>query len=246
MDTVVTTTFAELWHQVFSSQPAPPYWLTLASGIAALAATVHRPTWRISRNVATIAHEGGHALAAVTTGRRLTGIRLHSDTSGVTVSKGKPRGPGMVVTAAAGYVTPPLLGVGGAWLLSTGHITALLWTVVALLAAMLLVIRNVYGVVAVVVTGGGVLLVSWLAAAIAQAAFAYAFAWFLLLTGIRPVVELQRKRRRGRAPNSDADQLGRLTGVPPIAWVGVFGIVAVAALVIGARWLLPPVPPLLP
>ena len=36
----------------------------------------------------TIAHEGGHAVAALLTGRRLRGIRLHSDTSGLTLSAG--------------------------------------------------------------------------------------------------------------------------------------------------------------
>ena len=38
--------------------------------------------WRVSRNAITIAHEGGHGLIALLTGRRLDGIRLHSDTSG--------------------------------------------------------------------------------------------------------------------------------------------------------------------
>lgn len=236
------TTLAQLWQQVTGSQPAPPAWLIIVSGVVALAAILHDPTWRISRGVATIAHEGGHALAAISTGRKLTGIRLHSDTSGVTLSRGKPTGPGMVVTAAAGYLSAPLLGLGSTWLLETDHITALLWILVAALAAMLVMIRNVYGVVSVLVTGGGVFLVSWLASAIAQAALAYAFAWFLLLSGVRPLVELQRKRRRGRAPNSDADQLGRLTGVPAFLWMVLFGAVAIGALVAGARWLLPALP----
>ena len=60
----------------------------------------------------TIVHEAGHALVAVLVGRRLSGIRLHSDTSGLTLTKGKPYGPGMVLTALAGYVAPSLLGLG--------------------------------------------------------------------------------------------------------------------------------------
>jgi hypothetical protein len=53
------------------------------------------------------------------------------------------------------------------------------------------------------------------------------------------VLELQAKRRRrGGAPDSDADQLARLTGLPGLAWVGVFLLVDVAALVQGTRWLL--------
>ena len=30
----------------------------------------------------------------------------------------------MILTAAAGYTAPSLLGLGGAWLLANGHITA--------------------------------------------------------------------------------------------------------------------------
>lgn len=233
------STLSELWHGVLGTQPAPPIWLVLATGVAGLTASVHRRTWQVCRGVITIAHEGGHALVAVSTGRRLRGIRLHSDTSGVTVSKGKPTGTGMIVTAAAGYVTPSLLGVGAALLLAAGHITAMLWIVIAALGAILVVVRNAYGVVSVVCTGGAVFAVSWFAPAAVQAVFAYLVAWFLLLAGVRPVIELQRKRRRGRAPNSDADQLARLTGIPGIVWIGVFAVIGAAAIVVGAGWLVP-------
>jgi hypothetical protein len=79
-----------------------------------------------------------------------------------------------------------------------------------------------------------------LASAAVQAIFGYGAAWFLLLGGVRPVAELQRERRRlGRHGHSDADQLARLTGVPGGVWVMLFGLVAVAALVLGARLLVP-------
>jgi hypothetical protein len=146
----------------------------------------------------------------------------------------------MVATAAAGYLAPPLLGLVGAVLLAAGHQTATLWLAVALLAAMLVEIRNAYGAVAVLVTGLIILAVSVLAPENIQAAFAYLAIWFMLAAGLRPVVELHRQRRRGRARDSDADQLGRLTVFPAAAWVALFGIVAVGALVIGARLLLPP------
>ena len=116
-----------VWHDVIGTQPHPAWWLVTVTGIAALAAVSVRSVWRVLRNIVTIAHEGGHALAALVTGRQLQGIRLHSDTSGVTVSSGKPYGPGMIVTAFAGYVTPSLLGLGAAGLLALDHITALLW-----------------------------------------------------------------------------------------------------------------------
>jgi hypothetical protein len=53
------------------------------------------------------------------------------------------------------------------------------------------------------------------------------------------VGELQRRRLRGRAPQSDADQLARLTRVPGLLWVLLFAAVAVGALFLGGRMLLP-------
>jgi hypothetical protein len=52
------------------------------------------------------------------------------------------------------------------------------------------------------------------------------------------VLELQSSRRRRRAPDSDADQLAGLTGLPALVWVGFFLVVDVGALVLGGRWLL--------
>ncbi|GAA4863866.1 M50 family metallopeptidase [Kitasatospora terrestris] len=228
---------SEIWHRLVDVQPDPPRWLVLgAAGIALLAVAV-RPLWRLSRNVVTIAHEGGHGLVAVLTRRRLSGIRLHSDTSGLTLSSGPPTGPGMVLTAAAGYTAPSLLGLGGAALLASGHITALLWISIALLAGMLLMIRNAFGVVSVLATGGAFLAISWYGSTELQAAFAYLGVWFLLLAGVRPVVELQAKRRQGGARDSDADQLARLTGVGAILWVTLFLVLALACLLAGATWL---------
>jgi len=236
---MAVTSMSELWHEVVGTQAYPPRWLILGAGAAALVAVAPRPVWRLTRNAVTIAHEGGHALVALCTGRRLSGIRLHADTSGVTVSYGKPRGPGMVLTALAGYIAPALLGLGGAALVGAGHFTALLWACVALLALMLLMIRNLFGVLTLLATGAAVFIVTWYATAQVQAAFADFAVWFLLFGGVRPVFELQWQRSRGRAPQSDADQLAKLTGVPGLAWVLLFGIVALGSAVLGAHWLVP-------
>nr|WP_208298789.1 M50 family metallopeptidase [Streptomyces liangshanensis] len=232
------TSISDLWDRVFGSQPAPARWLVVVTGIVALAAVVPHPVWRVSRNTITIAHEGGHGLIALVTGRRLNGIRLHSDTSGLTVSRGKPAGIGMILTAAAGYTAPPLLGLGGAWLLSAHHITLLLWLATGLLIAMLVMIRNAYGALTVILTGAAFLLVSWLTEPAVQAAFAYTAVWFLLLGGVRPAFELQSKRRQGGAGDSDADQLARLTNVPPLLWLFLFHAVSLCSLIGGGRWML--------
>jgi Peptidase M50B-like len=224
----------DLWDKLFGAQPDPPGLLVLLTALAAFVAVAVRPLWRIARNAVTIAHEGGHALVALLTGRRLRGIRLEFDTSGLTLSSGRPSGPGMMFTLLAGYVTPSLVGLGGAWILGGNRITLLLWLAVVLLLLMLINIRNLFGVVSLVVTGAIVFVVSWYASPQIQAAFAYAGVWFLLFGGVRPVSELQRLRRRGRMPDSDADQLARMTHVPALFWVTVFYLVTVGVLVIGA------------
>ncbi|MBM0235731.1 M50 family metallopeptidase [Micromonospora sp. STR1_7] len=230
----------DLWDTLFGAQPDPPPLLVLITAAVALVVVSTRLPWRIARNAITIAHEGGHALVALLTGRRLRGIRLHSDTSGLTLSAGRPTGPGMILTLLAGYVAPPLVGLAGAWLLGGNRITLLLWVAVALLLAMLVMIRNAFGVVSLLVTGALVFVVSWYATPQVQAAFAYTGVWFLLLGGVRPVVELQRLRSRGRMPASDADQLAGLTPFPAFFWVTVFALVNLAALITGALLLASP------
>ncbi|MFD8812676.1 M50 family metallopeptidase [Streptomyces sp. NPDC059627] len=238
MDSIAALALPDLWDRLTGTQSDPDLWVVLATLVAALAVIVPHGLWRISRNAITIAHEGGHGLVALLTGRQLTGIRLHSDTSGLTLSRGKPHGIGMILTAAAGYTAPPLLGLGGAALLGAGRITLLLWLATALLVVMLVMIRNAYGVLTVFLTGGTFLLVSWLAGPQVQAAFAYAVVWFLLLGGVRPAFELQAKRSRGGAGDSDADQLSRLTHLPAGIWLFLFHTVSLCALIGGGRWLL--------
>ncbi|MEV7087157.1 M50 family metallopeptidase [Streptomyces sp. NPDC093085] len=232
------TPLGDLWDRVAGTQSAPDEWLVFATAAVALAAVLPRVLWRLSRNAITIAHEGGHGLIALVTGRRLDGIRLHSDTSGLTVSRGRPTGIGMILTAAAGYTAPPLLGLGGAWLLAADHITLLLWLTTALLLAMLVMIRNAYGALTVIITGAAFFLISWMTGPDIQAAFAYTAVWFLLLGGVRPAFELQAKRRYEGGGDSDADQLGRLTHTPPLVWLLFFHAVSICSLIGGARWLL--------
>jgi hypothetical protein len=229
-----------IWTDTVGTQPSPGSTAVLVTGAAALLLVAVPAAWRITRHVVTIAHEGAHGVAALVSGRKLAGIRLHSDTSGLTVSRGRPTGPGMVATALAGYVGPGLLGLGAAYLLRERHALAVLWLVVLLLGLLLLQIRNFYGLYAVLVAGGAVLAVSWWGSERVQSLAAWTGTWFLLLASPRPVLELQRERWRGRARNSDADVLARLTRVPGVAWVLVFLGVTGSTLALGASWLLGP------
>lgn len=209
----------------------------LLAAVLALLAVGSTAVWRWTRTVVTIAHEGGHALVAVLAGRGLTGIRLHADTSGLTVSTGARRGPGLVLTFLGGYPAPSVLGVGGAALVAADRAALMLWIAVGLLVAALVHVRNAYGVFAVLATGALVGAVAWWGGPGLRDGFAAALCWFLLFGGVRTVYEL-RRTTRGWHGRSDADMLGALTWVPRALWVLLFGLVAAAALVVAAGMLL--------
>ena len=85
----------QVWSDVVGSQPAPETGAIWLSALLAAAVVLFPATWRLARHVVTIAHEGAHGVAAMLCGRRLGGIRLHADGSGLTVSSGRAAGPGV-------------------------------------------------------------------------------------------------------------------------------------------------------
>lgn len=201
-----------------------------AAATAAFLLVVVPPVWSITRHVVTLVHEAGHALVAVLTGRRLNGIRLHSDTSGLTVSSGKPRGVGMVATAAAGYLAPAALGLIIALLVDTGHTEWALYLGLGTLAGMLVFIRNWFGLLIVAMSGAAVAALIWRAPERFHDFAAFTFAWFLLMAAPRTSIELWSHRRRARTRTSDADVMARLTVLPAGFWNAFFVIVTGGAL----------------
>lgn len=239
---------ARIWERALERHPLPEPWAVLATGAVALILVAHPVSWRRVRLGVTVVHEAGHALVAVLTGRRLSGIRLHGDTSGVTVSRGRPTGPGVVLTLLAGYLAPGVLGLAAALLLAAGRPLALLWLLVAALLVLLVWIRNLYGLLTVVGLGVALGALSWYAGPDVSSTVAYLLAWLLLLAAPRPVLELLGRGPTGRR-GSDPDQLARLTGVPALAWVWLLLLGNLAGLVVGIATLAPDIaerfPPLL-
>lgn len=227
----VAEVLGEIWRRAVTEQPPPSLRTTLLLGVAAVLLIAIQVTWKPVRMISTIAHEAGHALAALVSGRRLSGIRLHADTSGLTLSRGRPRGPGMVLTLMGGYPAPTLLGVGAAVLLGFGYSAGMLWLLVAASVVMLLLIRNLYGLLVLLLAGGTLVVVSWFAPPVVLSAVAVFVVWLLLLSAPRPLVELAR-RRTGRG-GSDVDQLARITVLPGWAWLAFFWLFTVAGLGLG-------------
>lgn len=227
-----------VWSDVTSRQPLPATSLVLGTGAVALVLVLWPATWPRVRVGTTIAHEAGHALVAVLVGRRLQGVRVHADTSGVTLSRGRPAGPGMVATLLAGYLAPAALGLGAALLLADGRALLLLWSLVALLLLLLVWVRNGYGLLVVLVVGAATALTTWYADARTQSAAALLVAWLMLLAAPRPLVELLLAGRSGRR-GSDPDQLARLTRVPAVLWVLLLLAASLAGLVVGVATLAP-------
>lgn len=226
-----------LWRALGVSQPPPPGWLVAGTAALAVAAMANRAAWSVARHVLTLTHEASHGLVATLTGRRLSGMRLHADSSGETVSLGPSRGLGLVLTTAAGYPGPALLGLGLAWLLHTGHLRAAMWLGVGLLVAVLLMMRNAFGVGWVLLCTALFVSVAWWGSPTGQALTTYAACWLLLLSAPRPLLNLARTRRVQRVRDSDPDELARLTGLPALLWLLILLVLCLSASAVGAAWL---------
>ncbi len=226
----------DLWRRASVATPVPDASALLVIAFVALACVTL--AWPAIRMVVTVCHEAGHAVAATLTGRSLEGIRLHSDTSGVTLTRGKPTGVGMVITLLSGNPAASLVGLAAAAVAGVGHAVAMLWLLVGLLALMLLKIRNLHGALVVLALGAVLAIATWYAPTHILTWIAYGLAWLLLLAGPRPVLELALNTGRGGA-GSDAAQLARLTHLPRLAWIALWLAFTLAALALGTVVMLP-------
>jgi len=224
---------SDLWQRATAVQPAPQPSVIIALAVAALALVLF--VWPLVRLFVTVCHEAGHAVAALLAGRRLTGIRLHSDTSGLTLTRGRPTGPGMVFTLFSGYPSAAVVGLAVAWMAGAGYAAGALWLLVVLLALMLLNIRNFYGALVVLGVGAVLAIAGLYAPPVALSWLAHGLAWTLLFAAPRPVLEVA----SNRDPGTDAAQLARITWLPRLFWVTLWLALTVGALVFGGWLLLP-------
>jgi Peptidase M50B-like len=201
----------------------------------ALAGLVPGRAWRVGRLAVTAMHEAGHAVVAVLAGRKVSAVHLRPDASGVTVHRGTLGRGGRLVTAAAGYPAPGVVGVAGAWLVAGGHARWWLGALGGLGAIMaVLWVRNWFGLALMValVAGIGWLLASGTAGT--ETLVGAAVAWYLVLGGLRATLELFGDRN-----SSDATDLARIARphLPAVVFKTAFAAVA-AGSVAGSALLL--------
>jgi hypothetical protein len=132
-----------------------------------------------------------------------------------------------------GYLGPSAFGLGAARLIQFGHILVVLWLILGLLALLLIKVRWSFGFVTVPLAGFLIFLVLKHTSQTAQVLVVYVITWFLLLSGVRAVVQ-------DGVNAGDAGILSGGTSIPRLVWSGLWLAGSVAAVVIGARWMLHP------
>lgn len=210
----------------------PSWSMVLVALLIASAIIAIMPIWALTRNVVTIVHEMGHVIVARLCGRTIQGIRLKPDTSGLTVSRGKEHGFGMLLTALAGYPAPGVVGLGLVWAVFLGYAGIALMLLVVLLVLAVLLVRNLWGamVMALSLIGSG--LVLWQGDPTWMSAVVLTLGLFLSFGGLRATWGLSVQLWRGDLNNSDAQTAGENSLVPAVMWLGYFFVLTILSAVL--------------
>jgi len=216
--------------QIGQVQPHLPGVVSVLLGLLAGVIGAVPLAWALVRHVDTIAHEGAHAIMASSLGHKIGGIEVKRNGDGGTrVPTVRSRGAGVAI-GAVGYLGPSAFGLGAAWLISAGHIEAVLWLGLALLVMLLPLTRGWFAVTAVAATGFALYWVATRATLTEQTVSAYGVAWLLLVSGVRTVLEHGRGAR-------DAGILRDLSLLPRGFWSAIWLAATAAALAFGGRLL---------
>ena len=205
--------------------------IVAAAAVGALVLLV--AAWPAVGAFLTIVHEAGHVAAAVLTGRQVLFFEVKNENSGLTLSEDRGWGPARILGSFLGYVTPPLLGLGGAALFAAGEIVVLLWTAVVLLLLTVAKAEREWTTFAILLVAGATGYVALYGGPVLRAGFAAGLVWVLLFGGRYDAAG------SARVKGSDADQLFRNTLIPRLVWKGAFVVVGLFCLWKGARLMVP-------
>jgi len=218
-------------HPVLTGTQVPlPAVTVVLIGLAALVVVMIPLLWPLARHLSVMAHEGAHAATGSLLGLPPLAVELNRDATGGTMFLLDTRGVRFVVIAAAGYLGPSAFGLCAAKLIATGHIIAVLWVAVILLALLLFLIRRSFGIVSVPVAIALLAVVGRYAHDGLEEVIAYGMTWLLLLSGVRVAVT------RGTTA-SDAWLLNEVTGLPRRLWALLWLAGTLLAVAVGGKWL---------
>jgi hypothetical protein len=201
--------------------------------IVAVAAllSIPRLTWQWFGLFATLVHELGHAFAAILSGRVVHGIRIRRNHSGDAMSSG--RGAfGTVLSGIFGYPAPAIVGAALIWSVFAGYTSLALAVGGVILVVTVLVIRNLFGVLVVLVSAGVAALLWFYASPEVQGYALLALGVALLVGSVRGLATVVgvHTSRRDQLQTSDAYLLYKRTGVPSPVWLLIFAALIAAAL----------------
>jgi hypothetical protein len=200
-------------------------------GLAALAVVMLNGLWRFFQHGMVMAHEGAHAAGMAMTFQKVGGIRFKADATGGTRPAASMGPLSNLFVGVLGYLGPSLFGLAAAKMIETGHIVQVLWIALFLLALLLLAVTTRFSVLAVAAAAVLVFLVVRYTPAGVQIVAAYAIAWFLLLSGVRGLLEDGLKA-------GDAGILRSQTLIPRFIWFLFWLVGTITAIAIGGKWLI--------
>ena len=192
----------------------------------ATALSIPRRSWRYVGLLATATHELGHAFAALTSGQRLSGIRLRFDHSGTTTTFSRSK-LATVWSCFWGYPVPGVVGAAFVWCGFNGWGPAAIAASAVILAATLVFLRNAAGFLITIGAILGCIALIFLVPAGFVGHTAVMLGLVLLVGAVRDLIKLTHVhlRRRDRLATSDAYLLFRATAVPSGIWILLFTVI---------------------
>jgi hypothetical protein len=205
--------------------------VVLLAGFVALILVVFTGTW--AGSLVTVAHEGGHVVVALLSGREVFGLRVNETPGGGVTTYRGGWGVSLIFISLAGYLTPPLLGLAGSALVLAGKSWSVLWVAIVLLVGAFVHARDNFTATVVVLATVGIGWAAFAGSPGVRGFLAVVLVWWMLFGGITSL------RGMGLgASGSDAADLARRTWIPAIVWVALFWFVALLCLLVGGRRLL--------
>jgi hypothetical protein len=189
------------------------------------ALSIPRQSWKYVGLLATATHELGHAFAAVTSGQRLSGIRLRLDHSGTTTTYSRSK-VATVWSSFWGYPVPAVVGAAFVWCGFNGWGPAALAVSTVALAATLLFLRNAAGFLITTAAMAGNVALIFLVPDGFVGHVSVILGLVLLVGAVRDLIKLTHLhlRRRDRLASSDAYLLYRATAIPSGIWIVLFTV----------------------